>query len=218
MKVLLLSNINMQPLVPFLNPWDVTVGEFNSLILDLANVMSPAHSPDFSHILCLYDTDSLMGEVLYGEGAPEQCEFYLQALESFCQAQPGRIVITNTFCVSSGRWLNFADFTHEASLRSLENGLNERLLQLAKKYSNLLVIDIELLFRFYGEQALLSNTFWYLGRIRYSNQMLRVLANRVQQAVHAYANQSRKVLVLEQDNTQRGGIEGEVGPLGVEIY
>jgi len=217
MKVLLLSNINMQPLVQFLNPWDVTVGEFNSLILDLSNPSSLAQSPEYSHILCLYDTDSLLGEALYGEGTPEQCEFYLEALELFCLAQAGKVVITNTFCVSSARWLNFADLTHEASLRSLENHLNERLLQLTKKHSNLIVIDIELLFRLYGEQALLSNAFWYMGRIRYSNQMLRVLANRVQQAVRAYSSQCRKVLILDLDNTLWGGIVGEVGPLGIDL-
>lgn len=217
MKTMLLSNINMQPLVTFLAPWDVTVGEFNSLILDLANPSSLAYSPEFTHILCLFDTDSLLGDTFYGEGAPEQCEFLLQALDSFCQRDPGKIVVSTTFCISTGRWLSFADLTHASSLRSLEIRLNDRLIELARIRSNLLLIDMELLFRRNGEQASLSNAFWYIGRIRYSNQMLRALATHIHQAVSAYANRSRKVLVLDLDKTLWGGIVGEEGALGIEL-
>jgi FkbH-like protein len=217
MRALLLSNINMQPLVSFLKPWEVNSGEFNSILLDLANPASPAASAEFSHILCLYDTDALLGDALYGEGAPEQCESLLAALESYCIAHPEKIVVANTFCIGTGRWLNFADLLHPQSLRAIEIKLNDRLIAIAKANPNLLLIDTEMLFRRHGEEALLSPAFWYAGRIRYSNPMFRSLATTIHQAVDAYANRSRKVLVLDLDNTLWGGILGEVGPLGVAL-
>lgn len=217
MRTLLISNINMQPLVAFLKPWEVTCGEFNSILMDLSNPASPAGSNEFNHILCLYDSDTMMGDAFYGEGTPEQCESFLAALESFCIAHPEKVVITNTFCLGSGRWLNFADLLHPLSLRAAEARLNERLIAIARANPNLMLIDTELLFRRHGEDTLLSDSFWYFGRIRYSNQMFRSMATVIRQTVDAYANRSRKVLILDLDNTLWGGIVGETGPLGIAL-
>ena len=217
MRALLLSNINMQPLVGFLKPWDVACGEFNSILLDLANPASLAASADFTHILCLYDSDTMMGDALYGDGPPHQAESFLAALDSFCGAHPEKVVVANTFCVSSARWLIFADMLHPLSLRAAETRLNDRLVAIARACPNLLLIDTELLFRRHGEGALLSAPFWYIGRIRYTNVMFRALATRLHQAVDAYANRSRKVLILDLDNTLWGGIVGETGPLGIAL-
>ncbi|HEX3435129.1 MAG TPA: HAD-IIIC family phosphatase, partial [Pseudacidobacterium sp.] len=217
MKALLLSNVNMQPLAAFLKPWEAVSGEFNSILLDLANPDSAANSEEFTHILCLYDSDTMMGEAAYGDSDSGQCDSFLAALETFCAAHPGKIVAANTFCFGATRWLNFADLLHPQSLRSTEYRLNDRLISIARTYPNLLLVDIELIFRQHGEDALLSAPFWYLGRIRYTNQMFRSLARTLHQAVDAWANRSRKVLVLDLDNTLWGGIVGETGPLGIAL-
>jgi len=217
MRTLLLSNINMQPVVNFLKPWEVTCGEFNSILLDLSNPASPAASDEFGRVLCLYDSDAMMGDAFYGQGAPDQCESFLAALDSFCATHTGKVVIANTFCLGTGRWLSFADLLHPLSLRAAEARLNERLIAIARANPNLLLVDTELLFRRHGEDSLLSDSFWYFGRIRYSNQMFRSLASMLHRAADAYANRSRKVLVLDLDNTLWGGIVGEAGPLGIAL-
>ncbi len=217
MQTLLLSNINMQPLIAFLRPWDVICGEFNSLLIDLSNPASIAGSSEFSRILCLYDSDMMMGDSLYGEGAPEQCEAFLTVLESFCTAHPDKVVVVNTFCFGTGRWLNFADLLHKQSLRAVEGRLNDRLVGIARTNANLLLVDTELLFRRHGEDTLLSDAFWYLGRIRYSNRMFRSMASMLLQSVDAYSNRSRKVLILDLDDTLWGGVVGETGPLGIAL-
>lgn len=217
MRVLLLSNINMQPLVGPLKPWEVTCGEFNSILLDLSNPSSAASSNDFSHIACLFDSDVMMGDAFYGDGAPEQCESFLAVLETFCGANPEKVVIANLFCMGTGRWLTYADPMHPLSLKQYEVRLNERLIAIARTNRNLLLVDIELLFKRHGEAALLSSSFWYLGRIRYSNLMFRSLATMLQQAMDAYTHRSKKVLVLDLDNTLWGGVVGETGPLGIAL-
>jgi FkbH-like protein len=217
MKTMLLSNVNMRPLVAFLRPWETTCGEFNSILLDLSDPASPAGSSEFGQILCLCDTDAMMGGALYGQGEPEQCEAFLNALESFSNKHSGKLVIANTFYLRAARWLNFADLLHPLSLRATEARLNERLIAIARANPNLLLLDTELLFRRYGENALLSDAFWYFGRIRYTNQMFRSMATMVRQAVDAYANRAKKVLILDLDNTLWGGILGEAGPLGIAL-
>lgn len=217
MRTLLLSNVNMQPLLAFLKPWDAVCGEFNSLLLDLSNRASAAASPEFGRILCIYDSDTLMGDALYGEGPPDQCELFLAALESFCATHRGKVVIANTFCFGTDRWLNFADLLHPQSLRAVEGALNERLIAISRANPNLMLFDLESLIRRYGEDALLADSFWYVGRIRYTNLMFRSLAEKLHQAANAYANRSRKLLILDLDNTLWGGIVGEMGPNGIAL-
>jgi FkbH-like protein len=217
MRGLLLSNCNMQPLISFLKPWDIVCGEFNSIIMDLVNPDSQAASPEFDQILCLFDGDAMLAEARYGNGTPDQCESFLAALESFCGAHPDKTVVSNTFCFGTGRWLSFADLLHPLSIRAIESRLNDRLLEIARAKRNLLLIDIELLLRRHGEDNLLSESVWYLGRIRYSNRMFRVLATTLHQAFEAYANRAKKVIILDLDNTLWGGILGEAGPLGITL-
>jgi FkbH-like protein len=217
MKVLLLSNVNMQPLLRRLEPWDVGCGTYNSMLADLATTDSPAAASDVTHVICLFDTDTLMGEALYGAGAPEQCEMFLAALDGFCARHPDKVVVANTFCVGSNRWLGFADFGHQASLKSAEAQLNARLAAIAKTRRNLVVLDLDVLFRRHGEDALVSNAFWYVGRIRYTAKMFDLLGETIRRALDAHAQKSRKVLVVDLDNTLWGGIVGEVGPHGITL-
>jgi FkbH-like protein len=217
MKFLLLSNVNMEPLVRQLKPRTVVCGPYNSMLADLAASGGLASAADITHVLCFYDTDALMGDAFYGGAEPEQCDAFLDALDSFCARCPDKIVVANTFCLSSSRWLGFADLTHKSSLKAHESRLNARLVSTAKIRRNLLVIDIEVLFRRYGEQSLLSNTFWYAGRIRYSNQMFKLLAETLNRALGAYSQPARKVLALDLDNTLWGGIVGEAGPDGIAL-
>jgi len=217
MNYLLLSNINMEPLVRLLKPWQGACGSYNSILADLIAVDSPAASADVTHVLCLHDTDALMGDALYGDGAPRQCETLLSALDDFCARHPGKVVVANTFCLGSNRWLGFADLTHRASLKAAEAALNARLAAIARARPNLLVFDIELLFRRHGEDALVSTAFWYAARIRYSGRMFELLGQTIRRALDAHAQKSRKVLVLDLDNTLWGGIVGEVGALAVDL-
>jgi FkbH-like protein len=217
MKFLLLSNVNMQALPARLKPLEVVCGGFNSLLADLATAGSPASAADVSHLLCVFDTDTMLAGALYGDGAPEQCRMFLDALEGFCGRHPEKVVVANTFCASSSRWLGFADMVHPKSLKETEASLNSRLVAIARAHPNLLLIDMELLFRRHGEDALVSNALWYAGRMRYTARMLEVLGDTIRQALAAHAQKSRKVLILDLDNTLWGGIVGELGVTGVAL-
>ena len=151
MKGVLLSNINMQPLLRALRPWDIAAGTYNSLLADLADDRSAAAGEDVTHVFCLYDSDTLLGDAFYGSGQPEPCEKFLSLLDSFCARYTGKVVVANLLSISSNRWLGCADVLHPESLRKYEAAFNESLIAIAKKHPNLLLIDIDLLFRRYGE-------------------------------------------------------------------
>jgi FkbH-like protein len=217
MKAILLSNINMQPLVRALRPWEVLVGAYNSMLADLSTSGSPAAATGVTHVICLYDSDTLMGDALYGGGPHEQCEMLVQALDGFCARHPDKTVVANLFSFSSNRWLGFADVLHADSLRGRQEHLNAKLVAVAKSRPNLLLIDLDPLIRRHGEDALFSNAFWYTARIRYSARMFDLLAETIRQGLNAHAQRCKKVLVLDLDDTLWGDIVGEVGPLGVAL-
>lgn len=217
MKAILLSNINMQPLVRALRPWDVSVGTYNSMLVDLSTRASPACAAEVTHVICLYDSDTLMGDAFYGGGPPEQCEVFIQALDGFCARHADKVVTVNLFSFSSNRWLGFADVLHADSLRARQADLNAKLVAVARSRPNLLLLDLDPLMRRHGEDALISSAFWYTARIRYSARMFELLAQTLRQAINAHAQRCKKVLVLDLDDTLWGGIVGEVGPLGVAL-
>lgn len=217
MKTILLSNINMQPLVRELRPWDVTTGTYNSMLSDLSTVQSPASAQDVTHVICLFDSDTLMGDALYGNGPPEQCERLLHALDGFCKRHTDRIVVASLFSFSSNRWLGFADVTHIGSIKSCEADLNVKLVTIAKTRPNLLLLDLDLLFRRHGEDALVSDAFWYTARIRYTARMFELLAETIRRAIDAHAQRCKKVLILDLDDTLWGGVVGELGPHGIAL-
>ncbi len=217
MKAILLSNINMQPLVRALRPWDISVGTYNSLLADLSTAGSPAAAAEVTHVFCLYDSDTLMGDAFYGDGPPERCDMFLQALDGFCARHTDKVVVANLFSFSSNRWLGFADVLHADSLRGRQADLNAKLVAIGKSHPNLLLLDLDPLMRRHGEDALISNAFWYTARIRYSARMFELLAQTIRQAINAHAQRCKKVLILDLDDTLWGGIVGEAGPLGVAL-
>ncbi len=217
MNAIILSNINMQPLARALKPWPVAFGAYNSMVADLSAHGSPAAAEDITHVLCLYDSDTLMGDALYGAGTPEQCERFLEAIDGFCERNTGKTVIANLFTFSSNRCFGFADVLHPDSLKAAEAALNAKLVAVAKQRPNLLLLDLDLLFRRHGEEALTSDAFWYTARIRYTARMFELLAETIRRALDAHGQRSKKVLVLDLDNTLWGGIVGEVGPLGIDL-
>ena len=217
MNCVLLSNVTVQPLVAFLKPIDVTLGEYNSLILDLVDPSSRAADPAVTHVFCIFDTDAMFGEAFFDPGAASPADSYLAALDAFCAAHPQKVVVTNSFCAGTARPLTFADVISGDSVKALEARLNARLIDMARARTNLLLVDVEMLVRRYGEEALVSRAFWYTARIPYTSLMFRALADALKQALTAYGNRARKLLILDLDNTLWGGIVGELGPTGIVL-
>lgn len=217
MKGHIISNATMAPLAQHLN-FSVTLGEYDSLILELIDPQSTsAADPSTTHVLALFDTDALLGEARFDPAAPSRAGDFIEALNSFCSAHPEKAVITHTFCATARRPNTFADTVGSDSVAALEARANARLIELAAIYPNLALFDMELLFRRYGESGLISASFWYAGRIRYTPLMFRELASTITDLIAAHSSATRKVLILDLDNTLWGGVVGESGPLGIAL-
>ncbi len=217
MNARLLSNVTMQPLVTYLRPWSVSVGTYDNLVRELVDEASEAAAPHTTHVLCIFDSDTLLGEALYDRAEPLAAQTFVAAVDQFCAAHPDKTVVCTTVCASTIRVANFAEVVSDAAVKQREAELNGALVDIARRRTNLLLVDIEPIFRRYGEERLTSAAFWYSGRIRYTSLMLDRLAAALHQALAAYEFRARKVLVLDLDDTLWGGILGEVGPAAIEL-
>jgi FkbH-like protein len=217
MRTRLISNTTIAPLLPYLGAWTATAGEVTSLIGELVDPASPAAADDVTHVVCIADADSLVGTAAFDAHAPNEGEVFLAALERFAGAHPKKTIVVTTLYMTTMRTQSAYDVIAQRSPRSLEAQMNEQLIALARTYPNLLLLDVERLFRRFGEDALLNEAFWYAARLRYTPLMLRELAGALDEALRAYAYGARKVLVLDLDNTLWGGVLGETGPLGIAL-
>ena len=210
-QALIISNVNMAPLAPLLEDWTVAVSEYDDYMLQLIDPESQASHSENGLILALLD-----GELFFAAG--RDLEEYVAALRGFCARHPKKRVLVNSFCLPAETIATYsAARSAEAAPQSLEARANLLLQDVAAEYENVLLLDMGLLYRRFGYQALTSASFWYLGRIRYTQLMMRELARHVGQLLGASAGRARKVLVLDLDGTLWGGVIGEDGLEGIEI-
>jgi FkbH-like protein len=58
---------------------------------------------------------------------------------------------------------------------------------------------------------------WYAAKVPYRTEVFRRAARQVKSSLHAARGRSRKLIVLDLDDTLWGGLVGEVGPAGLRL-
>ncbi len=211
MRVLLLGNVNMAPLVDALSELDAELGGFDDALLQLLDPASRAHAADVNAVVVHLDGDEFLGR---GHAASE----LVKAVESFVERNPGKLVVLNTFSVSPEEPSSYAVALAEKSSRLAQaREANARLRELARRRPAALLLDLELLYWRFGADSLVSDTFFYLGRIRYTNRMFRELARHIEQLLRGALDRGRKVLALDADGILWRGVIGEDGVGGIGL-
>src|SRR5436190_14275485 len=86
-----------------------------------------------------------------------------------------------------------------------------------RRRPTLVMLDLQLLLEDASRRALISDTYWYLGRIRFSKLGFELLGRELEHLLTGLLNRSRKVLVLDLDNTLWGGVIGDDGIAGIAL-
>ncbi len=90
------------------------------------------------------------------------------------------------------------------------NRMNMRLAERLHEHANVFVVDSE---RWLAAQTNpgLAAKFWYASKTPYSPEVFRLAAQQVKALLRASAGRSRKLLILDLDDTLWGGIVGDLG-------
>jgi len=97
------------------------------------------------------------------------------------------------------------------------NRLNKALLEEAKQFTNVSIINTEDVLKYLGHQNSFDERFYYRNKAPYKSAYLNEIARRIYIATRGFNTYFYKVLVLDCDNTLWGGIIGEDLLSGIKL-
>ena len=222
MKLAVLSNVTMAPLEGFFP--GAVFSEYNQYIQELIHHdLIRTHDPDvvWLHLEAKEMAGDFYFQMFGNERAQaertvlEQADQWISLLVNTAGKHPDICFIVSTLVFPPDQP---GAYLADAPMAALEDALNTRLKNAAGEHSNVLVLDInQRIFRSHGWGEIVDPRFWYLGRIPYTQKGFESFAREITQLTHAHRGKSKKVLVLDLDNTLWGGVVGEDGLDGIAL-
>lgn len=191
MKIEIISNINMDGLKFYLKDYTfINNCSFGNYMIDLLDENSSLYKSESEFIILFLDFDELDNKL----------DEILSALDKFTM-KTNKVVILNTLFSINKPIDTFLHKTYENELH-----MNLKLLNFVKNNPNVLIFNLSKVLKnnvFYDEK------YWYMGRIKFTKKGFDLIAKEIDLLIKTYKYGSKKVLVLDMDNTLWGGIIGE---------
>lgn len=135
-------------------------------------------------------------------------------IERYAEKVSGTVVISAFPISYHGAYGNLF---HEGPLLKLVSEYNERLQALAKRLPNGMWFDTNRLVHRIGEAHAFDARSLYAFDVPFTHEFMTVLAEDWLAHARALLGESKKVIVLDLDNTLWGGIVGELGSEGIAL-
>jgi FkbH-like protein len=223
MKIAVLSNVNLMPIKSFLYKngfTEVNFSEYGQYHIDLISQDSEIHKFPPKYLWLHLDADILLNSELNQLPSVNLINVVNDiciALENYSKIHTLTQIIVSSFELSNANFTNYLEFNSEYSFRKIEEGINARLSELARITSNIFMMNFGKIVRQFGFNSLTNSKFWYLGRIKYTNLCFEEFSKEINYIIKAIEGKTKKVLVLDLDNTLWGGIIGEDGINGIML-
>jgi FkbH-like protein len=155
-------------------------------------------------------------------GEEADSEELLREVDDFCnsiKAIPGHVkyIFVPSWVVGPSaktRGLLDMDLRHGSSLALIR--MNLQLVEGLQNDSRIFVLDASRWVAVYGEKSF-SQRLWYLSKTPFSFDFLKTAAAEIKAAIRALTGETRKLLVVDLDETLWGGIVGDVGWQNVRL-
>ncbi|ADP82247.1 HAD-IIIC family phosphatase [Pseudofrankia inefficax] len=198
-----------------------TLGAFGSYVFDLGDPASELYAADPDLVLCVLDQRVVLDE-LPTPWRVEDLERVVTArlatveelVDRFQRTARGTLVL-NTLPLGREATAAVVDYRSRARLGAIWREANARLLRLAETSQRLVVVDLDPLLAG-GLPAVDPRHDLYAGA-HLSAQLLAGYAREIGHLARHLTGRTRKVLVVDLDETVWGGVLGEVGPDGIEV-
>jgi FkbH-like protein len=141
---------------------------------------------------------------------------YLQALRDGIKSNCNALCIFQTFAPPVEGLFGSLDRALPGTLRSLIDGINRELADFVLSSGDVL-LDVAGLAETVGLANWHNQQLWNLGKFAFSDEFIPLYGDHVARTVGAIRGKSRKVLVLDLDNTVWGGVIGDDGMEGIAI-
>jgi FkbH-like protein len=110
---------------------------------------------------------------------------------------------------SSYQGYGMSDYKSQFGLQYLLNMANNRMADNLSKESNVYMLNTQKYF--YNSKEYDSNKMWYSAKVPYSMEIFKRVKDDIQSAIAGLIGKSKRLLVLDLDNTLWGGILGDLG-------
>jgi FkbH-like protein len=204
-KLALLSNVNIDPLKNHLeknNELSVYCAGFNQWQSELLNPLSGLYTfcPDFIFIYLNADE--------FAQNTDE--------LPAAVDAFSAHFKLTQ-FVIADFMPQPFSVETYTNDINLLTNKMNAELKMYASEKKNVHIFEMNRLISYHGYNALFDDKYWYLGSIKFSHTGFKTIANEINYQLNSIQGKTKKVLVLDVDNTIWGGVAAEDGWENIQI-
>ena len=233
-KVAILRNITVEPLLPIIGGEMVTIGfapemyisDFDAIHTEVFNPQSRLYkftpdyfllfqwleilSPNFTSAFVSLSANEINLEIL-------RLVTYFDRLFFSIRANSSNPILLNNFPLPDFTTLGILDVQSENSQTYSLLQLNLDLVKVSQKYSGVYWIDTLKLFNLMGYQNSFDEKFWQIAKLPFSKNMLLPLGREFGKFFRCLNGQVKKCLVLDCDNTLWEGIVGEDGAKGIKI-
>jgi len=141
---------------------------------------------------------------------------YLQALRNGIKANSNAVCIFQTFAPPVETLFGSLDFALPGTPKSLIDNINRELAEFVFGSGDVL-LDVAGLAETVGLAGWHNPQLWNMAKFSFSAELIPLYAEHVARTVAALRGKSRKVLVLDLDNTLWGGTIGDDGIEGIHI-
>ncbi len=221
--VALLSNINIDPIKGYFKEETYFAG-FNQYTLELLDEESMLYSEKITTVILFIDGEEFLKDRVYEQlqneeiltTANERITALLKVIEKYISSRKDVLFFINSIVLPVHSVTAFLT-QNNTSFLDIESSINNRIKEMCKRSKNFLMIDWQTIVKNHGYSRLHDDKFWYLGRIKLNNKGLLLLTEGYCDLLNAYRGETKKVLVLDLDNTLWGGVIGEDGPAAIKL-
>ncbi len=204
-KVALLSNVNMSFVTRMLGKeLEMYAGEgYGNELGLLMDKSSSYHIFDPQITFFIMDLLEVLNHETEESAAEETVYRWFGMLEACLQ--PGKIYyVTDAFL-----WGTEAELLSPKQRHTLESVWMDALGKCMEKHSGVRVFPYRSVLEKLGSENAFSLKLWYMGKILHTNDAQKKLAEEILHKCELESRTSKKVLVLDLDNTLWGGLAGE---------
>jgi FkbH-like protein len=141
---------------------------------------------------------------------------YLEALRHGIQSHSKAVCIFQTFAPPVEALFGSLDRAVAGTLRYVIEGINRQLAETAFASGDV-ILDAAALAETVGLANWHNPQQWHLGKLPFSDRFIPLYADHVGRLVAALRGKSRRVLILDLDNTVWGGVIGDDGLEGIKV-
>ena len=195
----------------------IDIGDFGQTINLLKNPSDPLWQKNFDFIVIWTQVMAVIPSfrrVLRFEDVPLEdllleCDVFINAVKE--GSIKGRFIFVTSWSIPEFfRGYGPIDLKRADGFRRVLLTLNTRLVEGLSDVPNVFVLSTQRWLQMVGEKAC-DPRLWYLSKIPYDPSVFKLAAGDIKASLRACLGQSRKLIIVDLDNTLWGGIVGDDG-------